>query len=40
MREVFQTAGMKYGGSCVWSGRNKTIFPQYIKWKIERIFEK
>lgn len=40
MREVFQTAGMKYGGSCVWSGRNKTIFPQYMKWKIERIFEK
>ncbi|MDE5778600.1 MAG: flavodoxin family protein [Lachnospiraceae bacterium] len=40
MREVFRTSGMKYGGSCVWTGNNKTIFPKYIERKIEKLFEK
>lgn len=39
MREVFKTSGMKYNGSCVWAGMNKTIFPKHIERKIKRILK-
>lgn len=40
MREVFKTSGMKYGGSCVWTGNNKTLIPKYVERKIERLLKK
>ncbi len=40
MKAVFNTSGMKYGGSCAWTGMNKTIFPKHLQRKIKRIFGK
>ena len=40
MKEVFKTSGMKYGGSCVWTGKNKTVLPKHIERKIERLLKK
>jgi len=40
MKEVFKTSGMRYGGSCVWTGASKTVFPKHLECKIERLFEK
>lgn len=37
MKEFFKTSGMKYGGSCVWTGMDKTTIPKRIKRKIERL---
>lgn len=40
MKEFFKSSGMKYGGSCVWTGRNKITIPERIKRKIERLLYK
>ncbi len=37
IKEFFQTSGMKYGGKCVWTGKNKKQMPKRIKKKIERL---
>lgn len=37
MKEVFKTSGMRYGGSCVWTGSHKTVLPHYIERRIKKI---
>lgn len=37
MKEFFKTSGMKYGGKCVWTGRDKKELPQWMKRKIEKL---
>ncbi|MDE7423437.1 MAG: hypothetical protein K2N51_07055 [Lachnospiraceae bacterium] len=36
MKEFFKTSGMKYGGKCVWTGKNKKTLPNHIKHRIEK----
>lgn len=38
MKEFFKTSGMKYGGKCVWTGRDKNELPKRMKRRIEKFF--
>lgn len=38
MKEFFGTAGMKYGGKCVWAGQDKKELPQQVKRQIKKKF--